>query len=107
MPLLAVPLPAVVAPLEVPVPAPPLLDPLPLPPPPLVPEGDELPLALALPLEPASSVVSTGLVGVVDEAQAPSSKKAVTAGTPATLTLGRDPGFSFELRVILISNSVC
>jgi len=102
VPLLAVPLPAVVVPLEVPAPL--LVVPLAIPP--VVPEDDELPLALALPLEPASDV-SIGLPGAVVVAQAPSSKKAVTLGTPATLIVGLDPGLSFELRVILISNSVC
>ena len=100
--MLAAPLPAVVVPLEVGVPLPAT----PLDAPPLEPEGDELPLALALPLEPASEV-STGLPDDAVVAQAPSSKKAVTLGTPLTLIVGLDPGLSFELRVILISNSVC
>ena len=101
VPLLAVPLPAVAVPLEVPVP----LLAVPLAAPPLVAEGDELSLALALPLEPASDV-SIGLLGDVAVAQAPRSKKAVTPGSAATPAVDLDPGLSFELRIILISNSV-
>lgn len=102
VPLLAVPLPAVAVPLEVPVP----LLAVPLAAPPLVPELPlALPLALSLPLEPASDV-SIGLLGDVAVAQAPRSKKAVTPGIAVTLAVDLDPGLSFELRIILISNSV-
>ncbi len=101
VPLLAVPLPAVTVPLEVPEP----LLAVPLAAPPLVAGGDELSMSLALPLEPASDV-SVGLLGDVAVAQAPNSKKAVTPGIAATLAGDRDPSLSFELRIILISNSV-
>ena len=67
--------------------------------PPLEPEGDELPLALALPLEPASEV-STGLPDDAVVAQAPSSKKAVTPGISPYADRVFYPGLSFELRVI-------